>query len=365
MLTWHDGVLFCVGVAVTTNDQSDVANARESRQYENPINTKMREGNHEFIRFAFARYRNGPSWTAEENESHAIMDRFVASGGNFLDTADIYTTWSDKSYGGKTEEIMGRWLKSRKNRQDLVIATKVRGNMWEGANGEGLSRAHILRAVDDSLRRLQSDYIDLYQCHWADTSTPIEETLSTLNDLVRAGKVRYVGASNYPAWRLMEAIATSEKHNYVRFDSYQPEYSLMVRQKFEPEAMQVCKHYGLGVIPYSPLAGGWLSGKYRREGTQSDSVRLEGLLKSYGNDRGYTVIETLEKIAKENAKTVAQTALAWMLSNPIITAPILGANTVSQLDDILGAAGYRLSAEQVETLNKVTSFEWDWRPIWD
>ncbi len=304
-------------------------------------------------------------WTADEPTSFAIMDRFVEVGGNFLDTADIYTTWSDKSYGGKTEEIMGRWLKERKNRHDLVIATKVRGEMWKGANGEGLSRGHILRAVDDSLRRLQTDYIDLYQCHWADLDTPIEETLETLNDLVRWGKVRYIGASNYPAWRLLEGLWVSDSKNLARFDCYQPEYSLMVRWKFEPEAMKVCKHYGLGVIPYSPLAGGFLSGKYRSGAAKPESVRADGILSNYGNDRGYAIIEALEAIGKAHSKTVAQTSLAWMLSNPVITAPILGANTVGQLDDVLGTAGYRLSPEEVAKLNELSDYDKDWRPIWD
>lgn len=304
-------------------------------------------------------------WTADEPTSFAVLDRYVESGGNFIDTADIYTTWSDLSYGGKTEEIIGRWLKARKNRDDLVIATKVRGEMWKGPNGEGLSRQHIMRAVEDSLRRLQIEAIDLYQCHWADMDTPIEETLRVLDDLVRQGKVRYIGASNYPAWRLMEAIACSEQNGLARFECYQPEYSLMVRWKFEPEAMKVCKHYGLGVIPYSPLAGGFLSGKYTKAGVNGDSVRKEGILKNYGNERGWAVIEALEEIGSANGKSVAATALAWMLSNPVITAPILGANSVVQLNQSLDAAEYRLTPEESARLNQLTDYERDWRPIWD
>jgi aryl-alcohol dehydrogenase-like predicted oxidoreductase len=305
-------------------------------------------------------------WSTDEKTSWAIMNAFVEAGGNFLDTADIYTNWvGDVSYGGKTEEIMGRWMADRGNRDDLIIATKVRGRMWHGPNGEGLSRAHILRACEDSLRRLKIDYIDLYQCHWADLTTPIEETLSALNDLVQAGKVRYIGASNYPAWRLMEAVSVSDKRNYARFDCYQPEYSLMERQLFEYEAMPFCKHYGLGVIPYSPLAAGFLTGKYRRDGAKPESVRAGGVLDRYGNDRGYTVIETLDEIAKSHEKTVAQTALAWMLTNPVITAPIIGANTVEQLQDTLHAVGYRLSPEEMARLNEVTRWPRNGRPIWD
>lgn len=304
-------------------------------------------------------------WTTDEETSWSILDAFLAAGGNFIDTADIYTNWSDASYSGKTEEILGRWLKDRGNRDDFVLATKVRGRMWEGPNGEGLSRHHIMRAVEDSLRRLQTDYLDLYQCHWADLNTPIEETLYALDNLVQQGKVRYLGASNYPAWRLMEALWTSDRRSLARFDCYQPEYSLMVRWKFEPEAMKVCKHYGLGVIPYSPLAGGFLSGKYRREGSDSQSVRAEGILKTYGNEQGYTVIDTLDEIAKANGKTVSQTALAWLLTNPVVTAPIIGANNLDQLHEVLGAAGYRLSEEEMHRLDAVTAYPRDWRPIWD
>jgi aryl-alcohol dehydrogenase-like predicted oxidoreductase len=304
-------------------------------------------------------------WTADEPTSHAIMDRFVEAGGNFIDTADIYSSWAAESYGGKTEEIMGRWLSARGNRADLVIASKVRGPMWSGPNGEGLSRVHIMRACDDSLRRLQTDYIDLYQCHWADTQTPIEETLRALDDLVTAGKVRYIGASNYPAWRLMEALWQSDKHGYVRFDSFQPEWSLMERKLFEYETMPLCKHHGIGVIPYSPLAGGFLTGKYRRDAQPPETVRAAGNLRKYGNETGWATLDALEEIGNAHGKTVAQTALAWLLTNPICTAPIVGANNTEQLDVALGASGYRLQPAEMDRLNEVTNFERNWRPIWD
>lgn len=305
-------------------------------------------------------------WTAEEDASRQVMDAFAEAGGNFIDTADVYTNWiGDASYGGKTEEIIGRWLKDKGARRDVVLATKVRGRMWEGPNGEGLSRQHIIHACEDSLRRLQTDYIDLYQCHWADLNTPIEETLSALDDLVRAGKVRYLGASNYPAWRLMEALAVSDKRGFARFDCYQPQYSLMERQLFEYEAMPFCKHHGLGVIPYSPLAGGFLTGKYRRDAPRPESVRAGGNLDNYGNDQGWAVIDALDEIAKANGKTVAQTALAWQLTNPVITAPIIGANTPAQLADLLGAAGCRLSPEEMARLNDLTKWPRNGRPIWD
>lgn len=305
-------------------------------------------------------------WTTDEANATAVMDAFVAAGGNFIDTADIYTTWGPRGLAaaGEAEEMIGRWLKARGHRRDLVIATKVRGQMWTGPNGEGLSRARVIRCCEDSLRRLQTDYLDLYQCHWADLNTPIDETLSALDQLVRDGKVRYIGASNYPAWRLMEALWQSDRHGYSRFISYQPQYSLMERAGFEIEAMPLCRHYGLGVIPYSPLAGGFLTGKYRR-GVDVSSIRAEEVRTLYANDRGFAVIDALERIGRAHGRTVAQTALAWLLTNPVVTAPIIGANTTAQLSDVLGAAGYRLTAEDMATLNSVTKYPKNWRPIWD
>ena len=204
-------------------------------------------------------------WTADEAASFSVLDAFVDAGGNFIDTANIYSRWADNSYAGKSEEIIGRWLKQRGRREDLVIATKVRGQMGPGPNDEGLSRKHIMRAVEDSLRRLQTDYIDLYQAHWYDSNTPLEETLRAFDDLIAQGKVRYIGASNYPAWLLTKALWVSDKHGYARYDSLQPHYNLVHRAEFERELMHLCQDQGLGVIPYSPLAGGFLTGKYRRD----------------------------------------------------------------------------------------------------
>jgi aryl-alcohol dehydrogenase-like predicted oxidoreductase len=264
-----------------------------------------------------------------------------------------------------SEEIIGRWMKERGNRRDIVLATKVRGEMWPGPNGEGLSRDHIFKAVEDSLRRLQVDVIDLYQTHWVDLTTPIEETLRALDDLVRQGKVRYLGASNYPAWRLMEAEATAQRLGLHRFESYQPEYSLMERSAFELEAQPFCKHYQVGVIPYSPLASGFLSGKYRRNSGTVESHREEKVKGLYSDERSWKVIDALEKIGNDHGKTVGQTALAWLLTNPVMTAPILGANNVAQLKDSLGAAGWKLSPEEMKVLNDLTPYPKNPRPIWD
>ncbi len=305
-------------------------------------------------------------WTTDEAHAAAVMDAFTGAGGNFIDTADIYTNWGARGLaaGGESEEIIGRWLAARRSRAQVVLATKVRGRMEEGPNGEGLSRRRVIACCEASLRRLQTDYLDLYQCHWADLDTPIDETLSALDDLVRAGKVRYLGASNYPAWRLMEALWQSERQGGAGFVTYQPQYSLMERAGFEIEAMPLCRHHGFGVMPYSPLACGFLSGKYRR-GVKVESIRAEEVRENYANERGFAVIDALEMIGRSHGKTVAQTALAWLLTNPVVTSPIVGANTVAQLEDALGAAGYRLLPSEMETLNALTAYPKNWRPIWD
>jgi aryl-alcohol dehydrogenase-like predicted oxidoreductase len=305
-------------------------------------------------------------WTADEAASFAIMDAFARNGGNFIDTADIYTTWGQHGLagGGKSEEIIGRWMKARGIRKNVVVATKVRGKMAEGPDGAGLAKARVIRCCEDSLRRLQTDYIDLYQCHWTDLDTPIEETLAGLTELVRAGKVRVIGASNYPAWRLMEAEHVSVMKGFARFNSYQPEYSLMERGLFELEARAFCRHYGLGVIPYSPLAAGFLTGKYRR-GAKVDSVRANAVEPKYCNDRGFAVIDELEKIGRAHGKSIAQTALAWLLSQPVVTSAIIGANTPAQLADSFGVVGYRLSPDELKSLNALTDYPTNGRPIWD
>jgi aryl-alcohol dehydrogenase-like predicted oxidoreductase len=192
------------------------------------------------------------------------MDAFFEAGGNFIDTADVYSVWARNNPGGVSEEIIGRWMKERGNRDQMVIATKVRGRMWKGADGEGLGRAHITRAVEDSLRRLQTDRIDLYQSHSSDEKVPIEETMETFDGLVSAGKVRYVGASNYSAWRFARALWTSDLRELAHYESLQPNYSLVKRGEFERELRPLCEEMGIGVIPYSPLAAGFLTGKYRR-----------------------------------------------------------------------------------------------------
>jgi aryl-alcohol dehydrogenase-like predicted oxidoreductase len=205
-------------------------------------------------------------WSADEATSHDILNRAVELGCNFIDTADIYSRWAEGNAGGVSEQIIGRWLASGSVRRErIVLATKVRGEMGSGPNDQGLSRGHMMTAVENSLRRLQTDYLDLYQVHWPDEETPLEETLATLTDLVRAGKVRYIGCSNFPAWLLAKSLWVSDVRQLARFDSLQPHYSLVHRAEFERELQPLCLDQGIGVIPYSPLAAGFLTGKYRRD----------------------------------------------------------------------------------------------------
>jgi aryl-alcohol dehydrogenase-like predicted oxidoreductase len=290
-----------------------------------------------------------------EEDSHQILDRFVEAGGNFIDTADVYSA-------GASEAIVGRWLKQQ-TRDELVIATKVRFPIGRGPNDLGLSRKHILAGVEASLRRLQTDYIDLYQVHCWDHVTPLEETLSTLNDLVRGGRVRYLGASNYTGWQLQKAIDLSRRMGWEPFTCLQPQYNLLCRST-EWELIPVCLNEGLGMIPWSPLRGGWLSGKYRRgmaappPGTRVEIAEEQGWGESwsaYNNESTWRVVDALLAVAQDAGKTPAQVALNWLLGQPSVTAPIIGARTSEQLDANLGAGGWTLSDGQAEQLNQASA----------
>ena len=296
-------------------------------------------------------------WSVDEAESRRILSGTFASGINFFDTADVYSRWVEGNPGGVAEEILGGWRKQAQVPRDrLVIATKVRGQMGDGPNDEGLSRVHIMDAVEASLRRLGTDYIDLYQTHWSDEDTPIEETLRTLDDLVRQGKVRYIGASNYKAWELMQALWASDKYGLARYDSLQPHYNLIERAEFEAQLRDVCKTYGIGVIPYSPLAGGFLTGKYRKGKPMPDSRRAEDL-KHALTDKNLSLIDKMEEIARAHSAKISQVALAWMLADEVITSPIIGATSTNQLEENLGALDVELTMGEKETLNEMTVWE--------
>lgn len=291
---------------------------------------------------------------ASKDLSFQMMDTFYEQGGNFFDTADVYGR-------GTSEKILGEWLKG-KPRSSMVIATKVRGAMGEDPNNVGLSRKHIMDAVDASLKRLGLDYIDLYQVHMWDSATPLEETLSTLNQLVLSGKVRYIGASNFSGWQLQKAVDLSRQYGWQAFISLQPLYNLLDRE-LEWELLPLCQNEGLATMIWSPLRGGWLSGKYTRdmeappEDTRVKKASEQGWSESwdaYANERTWQILDVLREIAAELDRSVAQISLRWLMQRPGVTVPIIGASKIRHLKDNLGAADFQLSQEQMARLNQVS-----------
>jgi aryl-alcohol dehydrogenase-like predicted oxidoreductase len=297
-------------------------------------------------------------WSADEATSHAIMDAAVEQGINFFDTADIYSFWIEGNKGGESETIIGTWLQN-KRRREVIVATKCRIRMWPGANGEGLNRHHIIHSVEDSLRRLKTDYIDLYQAHAFDANTPIEETLYAFDHLVQSGKVLYIGASNYPAWRLTHSLWASEVNKLVRYETLQPHYSLYHRDEFERELAEVCETFGIGVIPYSPLAAGFATGKYQRgyQPKDADTTRGDsGLINRLAADpQAWDALDLARRIGEYHGRSQAQVALAWLIAQPSVTAPIIGARTVEQLLEVADAPSLRLTPEEITQLSQATA----------
>ena len=291
-------------------------------------------------------------WTADEAVSFALLDRFVAAGFDAIDTADVYSRWAPGHKGGESEIVLGRWLAKRGGRDKVVIATKV-GNDMPGV-GKGLSKAHIMRSVEDSLKRLQTDYIDLYQSHIDDAATPLEETLAVYDDLIKAGKVRAIGASNYEAPRLAEALKTSAARKLPRYESLQPLYNLTDRAGFEKELQGLCVKENVGVIPYYGLAAGFLTGKYRSETDFAKSTRGGGM-KKYLNERGLRILKALDEVAARLKATPAQVALAWLMARPAITAPIASATSLEQMQDLIASASLKLDAEAIKALDSASS----------
>jgi aryl-alcohol dehydrogenase-like predicted oxidoreductase len=290
-------------------------------------------------------------WTATEAESFAVLDAFLEAGGNFVDTADIYSRWFPGNKGGESEEIIGRWMKERGVRDRVVVATKVRGRMWPGPDGEGLHPKHIQYAVNGSLKRLQVDTIDLYQCHYYDEKTPIEETLGAFAELRRAGQVRFFGLSNFPPERLREAIAASNANSDLpEWVSLQPHHSLVHRKEYEEELQLICIEAGVAVLPYSPLASGFLTGKYTKDGPQVESQRARSA-RQYFNDNGWAVVDALRNVAGTHGVSSAAVALAWSLAQPGVTAPIVGANSPAQLKDQLPALSLELAKDELDRLH--------------
>jgi aryl-alcohol dehydrogenase-like predicted oxidoreductase len=295
-------------------------------------------------------------WTADEPTSFALLDAFVGAGFNLVDTADVYSRWAPGHTGGESERVIGRWLAARPGlRRRVLVATKVGKPMGEEGSGRmGLSRRWIRQAVHDSLQRLGTDVIDLYQSHDDDAATPLEETMAAFDELVREGKVRAVGASNHTAQRLAQALAVSAREGLVRYETLQPHYNLVERRVYEAELEPLCRAEGLGVINFFGLARGFLTGKYRSEADLAQSVRGAGV-KGYLNPRGFAILATLDELAAAHRATPAQVALAWQMARPGITAPIASATSVAQLQELMGAAALVLGAADIAALDAVSA----------
>jgi len=291
-------------------------------------------------------------WTVDEPNSFKLLDAFVDAGFNFVDTADAYSAWVPGNKGGESETIIGKWFKQSGKRSKVVLATKVGNPM--GPDKKGLSKAYILSAVEDSLKRLQTDYIDLYQSHLDDVSVPLEETLETYSQLVKQGKVRLIGASNTSGKRLAEALQISEQHGYPSYVSIQPLYNLYDRADFESTNEPTCLEKGVGVIPWYSLACGFLTGKYRSEADLTKSPRGK-TVKRYLTERGFHILDALDQVAKQHSSTPARVALAWLMARPSITAPISSASNLDQLKDLMAATALELDSSSIELLNRASA----------
>lgn len=291
-------------------------------------------------------------WTADEPTSFRLLDAFVDSGLNLIDTADVYSTWVSGHRGGESESVIGNWLNQTRKRDKIVIATKVGKPMGEGR--KGLSRNYIVQAVEDSLRRLQTDHIDLYQSHEDDPVTPLEETVGAFAELVKSGKVRAIGASNYSGTRLQEALEVSSRLGSPGYDTLQPEYNLYARQRFESELRPVCERASLGVLPYFSLASGFLTGKYRSEADLAKSTRGGGI-KKYLNDRGFRILKALDEVSRERNATPAQVALAWLIVQPTVVAPLVSATSVAQWQELQKSVRLCLTVSDIEVLNEASA----------
>jgi len=292
-------------------------------------------------------------WTADEARSFSLLDAFVDAGFNLVDTADVYSRWAPGHSGGESESVIGKWLKASGKRDRIVLATKVGMDMGDGK--VGLSRHYIRQAVEASLRRLQTDCIDLYQSHQDDAETPLEETLAAYAELIAEGKVRAIGASNYSAARLAEALQISETRGLPRYDSLQPLYNLCDRAAYEDELQPLCVAQQVGVINFFGLARGFLTGKYRSEADLAKSPRGAGVKTAYFNDRGWRILAALDTQAQRMNATPAQVALAWQMAQPGITAPIASATSLAQLDELVRAATLQLDAEALAALSQASA----------
>ncbi|MDJ0035923.1 aldo/keto reductase [Pantoea allii] len=291
-------------------------------------------------------------WTVDEKTSFSLLDALVEKGLFFIDTADVYSRWAPGNQGGESETIIGKWLKKSGKRDKIVLATKVGIEM--SPEKKGLKPDYIHQAVEDSLRRLQTDVIDLYQAHRDDESTPLADTLNAFDALIKAGKVRAIGASNYSATRLQEALDISKQQGLARYETLQPEYNLYDREGYESELEQVARDNHLGVINYYALASGFLSGKYKKPQDAAKSQRGQGIVDKYLNERGLRIVEALEDVAASHDASATQVALAWLIARPGITAPIVSATSLQQLDELIKATELMLSKQEIEELSRAS-----------
>jgi len=292
-------------------------------------------------------------WTVKEQQAFDILDRFAGAGFNFIDTADAYSRWAPGNRGGESETIIGNWMKQRGNRKHMVVATKVGSDMGDGK--KGLSGAYIQQAAEDSLRRLQTDHIDLYYTHFDDNVTPVEETLAAYGNLIKAGKVRYIAASNVPKERLLQSLELGKSGSYPMYQALQPLYNLVEREKYETDYASTADQYGLSVFPYYSLASGFLTGKYRSEADLGKSVRGGGAQK-YLNEKGLKVLGALDSVAAKHNSVPATVALAWLLHQPHIVAPIASASGLQQLTALFAVAELRLDKEDLQLLDESSAY---------
>lgn len=292
-------------------------------------------------------------WTLDEKESFSLLDTFSEQGFNFIDTADTYSWWVEGHKGGESETILGNWMKDRAKRSEIIVATKVGSENRDHPND--ISMRYILRSAEESLKRLQTDYIDLYYTHFDDKITPIEETLSAYEKLIKEGKVRYIAASNLSPERLIKSLELSEKSGLPRYQALQPHYNLLERKKYEEAYAPVAEKYNLSVFPYWALAAGFLTGKYRSEADLTRSVRGASV-RQYLNERGLNVLKALDSVARNHETTSATIALAWLIAQPLVVAPVVSATSKSQLENIVLALNVKLDKEEIEILNKASAY---------
>ncbi|RDI08552.1 aldo/keto reductase [Flavobacterium sp. AG291] len=314
---------------------------------------KRQLGNTELYVYPITFGGNVFGWTIDEKKSFEILDAFIGAGFNFIDTANVYSRWAAGNEGGESEMIIGNWMKKQGNREKLIIATKVGADM--GSGKRDLSKKYILKAVEDSLKRLQTDYIDLYQTHWDDETTPIEETLEAYAQLIKEGKVRHIGASNLTPERLKQSLDIAVANNLPAYQTFQPHYNLYEREVFENGLEPLCLGNNLGVLNYYSLASGFLTGKYRSEADLNKSQRGGGVAK-YLDERGFKILAALDEVAAELNSTPATVALAWLINRPSVTAPIVSATSTTQLDSIIKAPDLEITADQLHFLTSESAW---------